>query len=294
MERRNYYALEDLRQVIPNFDKRCENYVLAWNKQMDQRLVVRMGYWKMNFYGDKYDSLFVKKESNSAGETSGCPLLFMPDDFPFTDADHVFGLGNSVILFKDNFGEFIPHLYLYQPDWLDVMEQVFFHETSEPKIGDWTQDGSYNTEIKDRLEQEEFDKLMELYPKHWRPRHQAQYAKVRDEYGIGKLFDKQGFIQGIVYAKAKALENKREFAGSLLRKVGATEQDGKLCERTGSKRPIDNIYAGMLMSFKGKTELLPFFMGINEAAYRLFFNEYDPDVRGCVPGEVPPGVKQFY
>lgn len=279
---KGYYSLDELRDIIPNFDRRCENYILSWIDKMELRRVVRMGCWKMNFYDAKWGGLFEQREIN------GQKVLFLPADMPFTDGDHVLGYNFAVCLFSDFFGPFIPKLYGIQPDWLEKIEEGNEHEIGEVTIGDWTEDGSYNPELKNRLEQEAYDTHMSRYPFEAQLRHQKQFAAVRDGMNMSKLFDKQAFLNEITYFKSKG------FVGSLDGKIGATEQDKEFCRQTGSKRPMDNIYAHILKSYKETQPLLPFFMGINEAIYRLFYNEPDATVRGCIPGEVPPGVKQFY
>lgn len=279
---KGYYSLDELREIIPDFDLRCENYILSWIEKMELRRVVRMGYWKMGFYGDKWDKLFVVKEIN------GQKVMFLPDDMPFTDLEHVAGYELAVCLFKDFFGQFIPMLYGIQPDWMDKVEEGNEHEIGENRIGDWTDDRGHEPELKNRLEQEAYDAHMVRYPFEAQIRHQKQFAAVRDGTTMGKLFDKQAFLNGIAYFKSKGV------TGSLEEKVGITKHDIEICKKTGSERPIDNIYAGLLLNNKATQPLLPFFMGINEATYRLFYNEFDPTVKGCVPGEVPPGVKQFY
>ncbi len=257
-----------LRKTIPDFDERCRNFYRAWKHMMDQRMVARMGYVKMRFYKRAYN-------------------FFLPAAMPFTDADHVFGLVNAVILFRDFFGEFVPYLYGFEPQWLEHVEEVVFHEIGEIKIGDWTDDGAYDVCEKDRLEQEAFDEFMKLFPPDAQARHQRQFADVREHKTIAKLFDKQAFILGIGYLKSKGS------TGSLYRKRGLTERDHYYCRKTGSKRAIDNTFAHLLDCYRDMT-FMPFVVGIIEAMYAEDFTELDSLVKSCTPGEPPPGVKSFY
>lgn len=282
MRVKSYYSLDELRQAIPGFDKLCENFLLAWIAEMEQRCVVRMGYKKMNFYKDDFENLFVRAEIH------GQKVLFFRDNIPFNDAEHVFGAISAVYLFEDFFGAYIPQLYGYQPDWNKTARELHVHELGERAIGDWTHDGSYNEKLKNQLEERSFGEFLELLPNHVRKERYQQFASLRDAKDVSELFDKQAFINGIVYFKTKSV------TGSMTEKVGITKEDMESVKVTGSTRPIDNIYAHMLRNYKETQPLLPFFMGINEAAYRLFFNEFDAEAKGCVPGEVPPGVKQFY
>jgi len=261
-------TLAYLRDVIPDFDERCKNFYLAWRYMMNQRIVTRMGYVKMHFYKKLFKP-------------------FLPASMPMTDADHVFGLVNAVILFKDFFGDFIPYLYGYAPQWLDHIEEVVFHEIGEIEIGDWTDDGACDTNKKDELEQEAFNKFMEIFPAEARNRHLRQFADLRDRKTMTKLFDKEAFILGFAYFKSKGI------VGSMLRKRGITKRDRDYCRKTGSKRAFDNAYAHMLDAYKGEP-FLPFFVGINEAIYAVEYNEFDPLVKDCTPGVPPPGVKKFY
>ena len=280
---KNYYSLQELREIIPNFDLLCENNVMAWIYKMEQHSVVRMGYEKMDHFHGKYDGLFVKKVIH------GQLVYFLPDDFPFLDDSHCFGLTNDVLLFKDYFGGFIPRLYGFQPDWLEIIQTLSEHETSEPKIGDWTDDQGHDAGLKDSLELQIYEnQLLPFYPKQVREERRKQFIALQQRATLAKVFDKMAFIRGIVYYKAHGV------TGSLEHKLGITDADKEMTKLTGSMRPIDNIYADFLQKFRQTQPLLPFFMGIVEAAYRLFYNEMDKSVRGCVPGEVPPGVKQFY
>ena len=264
------FYLETLRNRIPNFDERCRNFYKAWKFKTDQRLVRRMGFVKMRFYKNRD----VKE-------------LFYPEDREIDDAVHVLGMIDAIILFKDFFGSYISLMYGYQPQWLEHVEEALFHEVGEIGIGDWTDDGSYDTEEKDRLEQTVFDDFMAFFPEEAQERHQKQFARVRDNRTVVKLFDKEAFILGIGYLKSKCI------VGTMRSKIGITERDREFCKKTGSERPIDNVFAGLLNHYKG-SPLLPFFVGITEAIYAEDFKEIDSSVKDCVAGAPPPGVKQFY
>lgn len=262
-------SMRYLREQIPDFDERCRNFWLAWKKMMDQRTVTRMGYVKMHFYKDN------TIES------------FLPGEMPFNDAEHVFGLVNAVILFRDFFGKYIPILYGFQPDWLGYIEEVSFHEIGETAIGDWTDDGGHDRKKKDSLEQTAFDGLMQFFPKEAQDRHQRQFADLRDAKTEMKLFDKEAFMLGIAYFKSKGI------AGNLKHKDGITKQDKSSCRQTRSYRSFDNIFADMLRRFRNFT-FLPFIVGINEAIYAEEYKEVDPLVKDCTPGAPPPGVRKLY
>lgn len=264
-------SLQMLKNWMPDFDERCRNFYKAWKFKTDQRLVRRMGFVKMKFYKKNRD---VKE-------------LFYPPDREIDDGTHVLGMIDAIVLFKDFFGRYIPQMYGEQPQWLEHIEEALFHEVGEIVIGDWTDDGSRDTEEKDRLEQAVFDDFMAFFPEEAQELHQRQFARVRDNRTVVKLFDKEAFILGIGYLKSKGI------TGTMRSKIGITAQDREFCKKTGSERPIDNVFAGMLAHYKG-TPLLPFFVGITEAIYAEDFNEIDPSVKGCIAGAPPPGVKQFY
>lgn len=259
-----------LREGVPDFDKRCRNFWLAWKKMMDQRNVVRMGYVKMRFYTDE-----TIKE-------------FLPEERPFTDADHVFGLINAVILFRIFFGVSIPWFYGFQPDWLEYTEQVAFHEIGETVIGDWTDDGSNDRKEKDHLEQKAFDDFLSLLPEAAREKYQRQFVDLRDGNTDMKLFDKEAFILGIAYFKSKGI------SGNLAHKDGITDQDKASCEEIKSYRAIDHVFADILRRFRNFS-FLPFIVGINEAIYAEEYNDVDdPLVTNYTPGMPPPGVTNLY
>lgn len=261
-------ALRYLRKEIPDFDERCRNFWLAWKKMMDQRMVARMGYVKMGFFDPDTQT-------------------FLPTETPFSDAEHVFGLVNAILLFRDFFGKFIPYYYGFQPDWLGYIEQVAFHEIGETEIGDWTDDGSNDRKEKDRLEQEVFDNFMRLFPEVAKKDHQSQFASLRDGDTNMKLFDKASFVLGIAYLKSKGI------VGSLKRKGDITEQDKASCEEIKSYRAIDHIFAGVLRRYRD-FYFLPFIVGIIEAIYAEEYNEDDPLVENCIPGAPPAGVRKLY
>lgn len=261
-------GLDYLRRAISDFDERCAHYVKKLLYMGEQRRVVRVGYNKLRFYPDVLGQ-------------------FLPWNTPFTDADHVFHLVNSVIVFKDFFGQFIPWLYGFQPQWLNIVEEMVFHEIGELEIGDLPDDGSRDTAAKDRMEQEIFDKFMVGFPEAVQARHQQQFAAVRDGTDIGKLFDKQGFLNGIAFAKAHGFEGEVSLCTQL------SAQDNKYRKLGKTDRCFDLVYADMLVKYRYHP-FLPFFMGINEATYAIVYNEHDPKVEGCIPGQVPPGIKQLY
>ena len=261
-------GLDYLRKVLPEFDARCALYVEKMLFLGEQRRIVRAGYDKLRFYKTKQGN-------------------FLPWDMPFTDADHVFHLVNSVIMFKDFFGEYIPWLYGFQPQWLDIVEEMVFHEIGETRIGDWPDDGSRDTAEKDRLEQEVVDEFMVGFPGEAQRNHQRQFAAVRDGIDIGKLFDKQGFLNGIAYAKVHGFE------GDVYACENLSGQDNGYRKKVQSDRCFDLVYSDMLTKYRDHP-FLPFFMGINEAIYSKVFVDNDPRVKGCVAGEPPPGVKKLY
>lgn len=263
------FLLETLRHRIPDFDERCRNFYRAWKYAIDLRLVKRMGYSKMGFFNDEE------------------MLMFFPNSREFDDAVHVLGMVYAVVFFKDFFGEYIPWLYGEQPQWLDHIEEALMHEIGEITIGDWTEDGSYDSAKKDALEQKAFDEFMRFFPPATQRLHQKQFADVRENRTIVKLFDKEAFILGIGYLKSKGI------AGDMHIKRGLTEQDRAFCEETGSERAIDNIFAHLLKNYRG-TRMLAFFVGITEAIYAEDYQEIDPLVKDCVPGAPPPGVKMLY
>ena len=258
-----------LRDQIPDFDKRCRNFWMAWKKMMEQRTVTRMGYTRMRFFKD---------------DTIG---MFLPDDVPFNDAEHVFGMVNAIILFRDFFGKYIPYLFEFQPDWLEYIEQAVFHEIGEITIGDWVDDGSNDRDKKDHLEQAAFDAFMHYFPETAQEKHQRQFADLRDGRTNMKLFDKEAFLLGIAYYKSKGI------SGNLKDKDGITEQDRSSCEEIQSYRSFDNVFAGILRKYR-RHSFLPFIVGINEAIYAIEYNEDDPLVTNCTPGKPPPGVRNLY
>ena len=258
-----------LRKVIPGFDERCRNFYLSWKYMMEQRKVTRMGCVKMHFY--KHRTV----------------QSFLPWSMPINDAEHVFGMMNAVVLFRDFFGEYIPKLYGFQPDWMEYIEQAMFHEIGEITIGDWTDDGGHDRQKKDRLEQYAFDEFMRPFPEQAQRRHQREFADLRDGKTNMKLFDKEAFLLEIAYFKSKGV------CGSLKRKTGITEQDKRSCKLLQSYRPFDIIFVDMLNRFRSYG-FLPFIVGINEAIYAIEFNEIDPLVKDCVPGIPPARLKALY
>ena len=263
------FLMANMRRRIPDFDERCRNFYRAWKKAMDLRLVKRMGYIKMGFFYDPEMQMFFSNNRE------------------FDDAAHVLGMVFAIDFFKDFFGEFIPLVYGESMQWLDHIEEALMHEIGETMIGDWTADGSYNAQEKDLLEQKAFDEFMSLFPPEAQQRHQKQFADVRDNSTIVKLFDREAFILGIGYLKSKGI------VGDMHIKRGLTEQDRALCRETGSERAIDNVFAHMLKNCRW-TSKLPFFVGITEAIYAEDYQEIDPLVRDCIPGAPPPGVKKLY
>ena len=262
-------VMRRLREQIPDFDERCRKFWLAWKQMMDQRLVARMGYVKMHFYADE----------------SVQP--FLPPEKPINDAEHVFGLVNAVMLFREFFGKYIPYLCGYQPDWLGYIEQVIIHEIGEVKIGDWTDDGGSDRDEKDRLEQAALDNYLRLFPMESQEKYQRQFTDLRDGNTNMKLFDKEAFLLGIAYYKSKGI------VGSLKNKNDLTDQDRANCERTKSYRPFDNIFADLLMRYRNFS-FLPFIVGINEAIYAEEYSEYDSSVTDCIPGAPPASVRSLY
>lgn len=261
-------GLDYLRQAISDFDERCAHYVEKMLFMGEQRRVLRVGYNKLRFYPTVLDP-------------------FLPWDNPVTDADHIFHLVNAVILFKDYFGQFIPWLYGFQPQWLDIVEQVVFHEIGETSIGDLPDDGSRDTAKKDEQEQQVFDEFMVGFPEAAQVKHQKQFAAVRDGTDIGKLFDKQGFLNGIAYLNSHGIN------GSIFLCTNLSAQDNKYRRLVRTDRCFDLVYADMLVKYR-KHPFLPFFMGINEAIYAIVYNKFDPRVPDCDPGKVPPGLQQLY
>lgn len=268
-ERGMNFLLKITRNRIPDFDERCRNFYRAWKHAIDLRLVKRMGYVKMGFFNDPE------------------MLLFFPNSRELDDAIHVLGMVYAVVFFRDFFGDYIPPMYGESVQWLDHVEEALMHEIGEVTIGDWTEDGSYNANEKDALEQKAFDEFMRFFPPEAQERHQKQFADVRDNRTIVKLFDKVAFILGIGYLKSKGI------VGDMHVKRGLTDQDRALCEETGSERAIDNMFAHLLKHYRN-TSKLPFFVGIIEAVYAEEYQELDPLVKDCIPGAPPPGVKKLY
>lgn len=274
--------LDDLRRVIPNFDALCQLFVDKWLVMMELRRVLRMGYWKLWSY-----KVAVRVKKKLHVRRIPCEK-FLPWNTPFTDADHVYGLGCAVILFRDIFGDFIPHIYNYQPQWYELMEKTFIHELGEIRIGDWEDDGSHDLRLKAQLENEFFNEFIADFPRSAKQRHVQQFADASEDDDEFKVFDKEAFLLGNIYARV------HDFEGDMTHRRNLSAQDREIMKRTGSKRCVDNIYAGMLERFTCNP-LMPFFMGINEAAYAKYYNEEtDPLVENYEPGEVPPGVKEFY
>ncbi|MBQ2638223.1 hypothetical protein IJF89_00900 [Candidatus Saccharibacteria bacterium] len=272
-----------LRQVIPNFDWRCELFVQKWLTLMEQRRVERSGYWKMWFYT-------VTRKFGKARRKFRLPRMkLLPWATPFTDADHVFGLCNAVMLFRDLFGDYVPIVFGYAPDWYDLMERVLLHEVGEIPIGDWEDDGSHDLEEKWLLEWGYFCDFIEDFPREPRMRHKGQYLSVNQEGDEAKLFDKEAFLLGIIYAHV------HDFDGDMTHPWALSKDDKVLMRKTKSKRCLDNMYAGMLERY-GQKPWMPFFAGINEAAYRLYYTAPSDSLveEGYEPGQVPAGVKQFY
>lgn len=271
-----------LREVIPDFDQLCELFVRKWLVMMEQRRVLRMGYYKLWFYT-------VMRKIGKALKARRIPKLkFLPWNAPLTDADHIFGLVNAIVLFRDIFGEYIVKLYHYQPDWYGLIEKIIFHEIGENKIGDWEDDGSHDLQKKWELEWSYFLEFISDFPHEARLRHTEQFLSVDKDEDEAKIFDKQAFLLGILYARA------HDFEGDMTHSWVLSDLDKKSIKQTGSKRCFDNVYAGMLKRFQNRS-WMPFFAGINESIYRMYYNaEHDPLVKNYVPGVVPAGVEQFY
>lgn len=274
--------LDDLRRVIPNFDALCQLFVDKWLVMMELRRVLRMGYWKLWFYK------VIRRVKKKLRIRRIRRQKFLPWNTPFTDADHIYGLGCAIILFRDMFGDFIPHIYNYQPQWYELIEKAFMHELGEIRIGDWEDDGSHDLKLKAQLEDEFFEAFIADFPRGAKQRHRQQFAEASEDSDEFKIFDKEAFLLGNVYARV------HDFEGDMTHRRNLSEQDREAMKQTGSKRCIDNIYAGMLERFV-RHPFMPFFMGINEAAYAKYYNKAtDVLVKNYEPGKVPPGVKELY
>ena len=214
-------------------------------------------------------------------------------DSQVNDLEHIGWLVNLVTIFEDFFGVYYPRLYNFQPQWHAIMHGVIFHEIGEIELGDLTDDGTFDRRQKDKAEWEAFESFMTGFPPDAAKRHLQEFAEVQDAIDIKYVFDKAAFL--FAHGFYKHYFNVQGSADEKSKgpwKI--SEQDLAYCEKIGSPRAVDLVYAHFLDHTRKIQAPRPFFIGMAEAMYKLDFNYFDERVRGCVPGEVPPGVKQFY
>lgn len=214
-------------------------------------------------------------------------------DTQVSDLEHIGFLVSLVAVFEDNFGSYYPMLYNFQPQWHSIMHGVIFHEIGEIEIGDLTDDGTFDRKEKERKEWETFEQFMTGFPPDAARRHLQEFAELQDATDIKYCFDKATFV----FAHG-VFKHYFDIQGSTEPKEGNLHVVGKMDrmyeEKIGSPRAVDIIFAHFLEHTQKLQAPRPFFIGMAEAMYRLDFNYFDERVRGCVPGEVPPGVKALY
>lgn len=257
-------TVEELRELIPNFDERCLLVYQRWRYAMIQKYVPRMGYVKFGVYG---------LENTASG-------LLSPET-PISDSDHIFALVVLVRIYEDVFGKFYPRLFMYQPDWCNVMAGLINHELGEIEIGDLTDDGTYNKVEKDRIETKVFDDYMRGFDADVQRARKAEFSEVQNGKDIKKLFDKVVFVLAQGFLKHHFnLEGSMDYKGQ---NFYLSNQDRRYVEATGSTRPVDNLFAHFLDISRDLTVSRGFFIGIIEAMYREDYG-----------GKIPDGVKRFY
>ncbi|MBR3320307.1 hypothetical protein IKG20_03325 [Candidatus Saccharibacteria bacterium] len=267
-------TVDELRERFPGIDAKFTNAYLKLRYTGLQKYVPRMGYSKF-------------------GMTPYIPEgARLHPNLQVSDADHICWLVNLVTIFEDFFGPYFPILYNYQPQWHSIMHGMIFHEIGEIEIGDLTDDGSFNREEKESLELQTFANFMDEFPEEAAKRHFCEFTEVQAAQDIKYCFDKGAFV--FAHGFFKHYFDIQGNSDSKITLWPVSAQDMNYRKKIGSPRAVDLIFAHFLEHTQKIPEPRPFFIGMAEAMYRIDFNEYDPRVEGCVPGEVPPGVKQFY
>ena len=268
-------TVEELKIRFPEIEQRFETAYKKLCYVGLQKYVPRMGYVK-----------FGMTPHIAEGQRLGC-------DMQVNDLEHIGWLVNLVTIFEDFFGAYYPRLYNFQPQWHSIMHGMIFHEIGEVEIGDLTDDGTFDRREKDILEWAAFKEFMTGFPQNVATCHLQEFAEVQDATDIKCCFDKAAFLYAHGFFK-----HYFDIQGSIENKSNGhwkvSEQDLAYCKEIGSPRAVDLIFAHFLDRSKNLLAPRPFFIGMAEAMYRIDFNYFDERVRGCVPGEVPPGVKLFY
>lgn len=268
-------TVEELKRKFPGLEQKFETAYTKLCYTGLQKYVPRMGYSKFGMTPYIPEGARLERDSQ------------------VNDLEHIGWLVNLVTIFEDFFGMYFPRLYKFQPQWHAIMHGLIFHEIGEIEIGDLTDDGTFDRKNKERQEWEVFENFMTDFPPDVAQRHSQEFAEVQSAVDIKYMFDKAAFLFAHGFYKHYFnIQGSAEPKANSLHKIG--ELDLMYMEKTGSPRAVDIIFAHFLDHTRKLQAPRPFFIGMAEAMYKLDFNYFDERVRGCVPGEVPPGVKQFY
>lgn len=277
-------ALDYLRKRFPELDALADIYVEACLEYMELRRVSRVGFSKMWFYARRF---FSRKHGHTKVVRKRVPA-FLPWDEPFNVAEHTLFVANEITLFEEIFGKYIPILYHYQPQWHEMVKAALDHDVGEIVTSDLADDGSHDLVKKAKNERRAYQNYVRNFPKEMQDRRKERFGSVNDQCDEVKLFDKEEFLISIAYCREHCFE------GDMTHSRYLSKSDKEYCERTGSRRCLDTVYASMLDHYRMKP-WLPFFMLITEALYRNYYNsDFDPLVDNYVPGCPPPGVRTFY
>lgn len=266
-------TVEELKARFPGLEQKFETAYKKLCYMGLQKYVPRMGYSKFSM------TPYIQEGMRLGPETQ------------VNDMEHIGWLVSLVAIFEDFFGVYLPRLYNCQPQWHSIMHGLIFHEIGEIEIGDLTDDGAFDRKEKEHKEWRVFEDFMTDFPQDAAKRHMQEFAELQDAVDYKYCFDKAAFLFAHGFFK-HYFNIQGDTDGSGGYTVGKLDLMYK--EKVGSPRAVDIIFAHFLDHTKKIQGPRPFLIGMTEAMYRLDFNYFDERVRGCVPGEVPPGVKQFY
>ena len=270
------FGIDELRARIPGIDEQFANAYEALVFMAKQKWIPRMGYSKFGM------TPYIPEGAELSGKEQ------------VNDLEHIGWLTSITYVFQDFFGRYYPKLFGYQPQWDTIRHCLAFHEVGEGVIGDKTDDGTTDRNEKNNQELKVFKTFMDFFPPEVRERSLREFTDLQNETGTAYCFDKASFLFAHGVFK-RYLHIEGGLDNKLQGNWKASEQDQRYYKAIGSPRAVDLIFAHFLDKTKATaTSTRPFIIGVAEAMYRHDFNYLDPRVRGCVPGEVPPGVKAYY
>ncbi len=257
---------EELRKIIPDFDALCHALAMAMLEAGRLAYVPRMG-----------DAKFGLTPFFPEGEYIG-------PDKQISTLEHTGIMCIFTELYVPTFGPYYPHLFGWQPDWDFERRGIAMHDISEKDTLDVTDDNDkLRTELcKDERELEIFRKFISEFPASARTQLEQAYARMQKKSGYMYCLDKWIFVYDHFFFKWKY--DKEGTYDKAARGYLGKSDDEDWIALTGSKRPVDNLFAKFLVaqSYMALFDR-PFFIGITEQLYDIVYHE-----------PVPESVARFY